>query len=502
MKYLILLLSLFYSWSLFGQRFYQPSGRMYDIETQHDLLSDSSYAFSTIKPILIPFEDSLYSIYQKLQFKKWMRVHFIEDDFLKFKGEDHVLTINPIFDFQRSFDLNVKNDTKVYFLNTRGFEAFGKIGKKIYFSTEFFENQGRFLFYEDSIINLMHGLPGQGYAKRFKGNSNDWSGKDWALAFGTISVVANKNLTISLGNGQNFIGSGHRSVLLSDVSFNYPFIRTDLKFKNFYYYVLWQYLACDKNTAFFVRDSYYKYGSYHILGWKPNSKLEFTIVEGVMWKNTDKNGNYKYSPNMEMFLPIIFYPFLAHGFNKDTRVQLGWDVNYSPNNKLKFYQQFNYQGKNNVRGEKYSGFQLGFHLFDFLFGSVCDLNTHLQLEYNYSNISDGKLASSISNGKSCSDFWHYGYPLTTLNVVDYRANELLAFVEFDYKRFCIEGRVQESDWVDRQTVNFRYIFNKKTKWNLYFSLQHREANIDTRIYDNNIFQMGIQIGPRSFYYDF
>ncbi|MCQ2251638.1 MAG: hypothetical protein MJZ66_11100, partial [Bacteroidales bacterium] len=335
-----LMLMLLISASAQAQRYFQPLGRMYDLEMQHNLLQDtSSYgSFSAMKPVLIPVTRELKAEKEGLPFGKWMKKHFLEDDFLHFESDEHEITVNPIFDFQRTYDRDIKNDEKIYFLNTRGFDIYGRLGKRVYFKSEFYENQARYPRYEDSIINVMGGIPGQGFAKSFKGNSGDRSGKDWGIIFGSLSVNINKNMTVTLGNGKNFVGSGYRSVVLSDVSFSYPYLRTDLKFGNFYYYVLWAYMQSDSWLYFTRGDSHYKYASYHVAGWKPSPKLEMSIIEGVMWDNTDKNGLYKYSkPNAQMFLPVMLMPTLINGFNADNRVQIGYDINYSPIHNLKFY---------------------------------------------------------------------------------------------------------------------------------------------------------------------
>ncbi len=498
------MLMLLISASAQAQRYFQPLGRMYDLEMQHNLLQDtSSYgSFSAMKPVLIPVTRELKAEKEGLPFGKWMKKHFLEDDFLHFESDEHEITVNPIFDFQRTYDRDIKNDEKIYFLNTRGFDIFGRLGKRVYFKSEFYENQARYPRYEDSIINVMGGIPGQGFAKSFKGNSGDRSGKDWGIIFGSLSVNINKNMTVTLGNGKNFVGSGYRSVVLSDVSFSYPYLRTDLKFGNFYYYVLWAYMQSDSWLYFTRGDSHYKYASYHVAGWKPTPKLEMSIIEGVMWDNTDKNGLYKYSkPNAQMFVPVMLLPMAINGFNADNRVQIGYDINYSPIHNLKFYHQYNYQGqyKEPVTtdmsfNQKYYGFQFGVHWFDLLFGAVPELKSHAQFEFNQ---------SSIAFGKSSSDFWNYGYPTTTLNVVKNSTDEIVAATELLYKHFGIDYMYQKNDWSKRNTVHFRYFFNTKTRWNLYVTLQNRDVDLPNSAYNNRFVQIGLAISPlQNFYFDF
>ena len=492
------------------ERYFQPLGRMYDLDMQAKIAADEGddAPFSAVKPVLIPSDEPLPIEKEPLGTARWLRTHFFEDDFLQFSSDIHTITVNPILHFQRTYvrsdkdaELNYfkrqyKNGEhdgdKFYFLNTRGFEAFGRLGKRIYFNTEFYENQARYPRYEDSIINVMRGIPGQGFGKAFKVD-----GKDWAMVFGHISVDVNKHLTLTLGNGKNSIGSGYRSVILSDLSFNYPFLRTDLNFGKFYYYVLWGYMQSDHWSYFSTHEtgeSHYKYASYHVAGWKPNNKLELAVVEGVMWKNTNKDNVYKYGPNAMMFVPVIGLPLASYGFNDDNRVQIGFDVNYTPIKYIKLYGQYNYQGKNRTyNAHDFYGYQIGLHWFDLTFGNVKGLKSHLQLEFTNSNISDGRQSS---------DFWNYGYPLTTLNVTRPDISEIYIAADIEYKRVAVEGLWQHTQFSDRKSLTLRYMLNRKTKWNIYLTAQKRDVDFANYDYRNNMLVIGMSICPQNFYFDF
>lgn len=492
------------------ERYFQPLGRMYDLDMQAKIAADESEdaPFSAVKPVLIPSDEPLPIEKEPLGTARWLRTHFFEDDFLQFSSDIHTITVNPILHFQRTYvhsdkdaELNYfkrqyKNGEhdgdKFYFLNTRGFEAFGRLGKRIYFNTEFYENQARYPRYEDSIINVMRGIPGQGFGKAFKVD-----GKDWAMVFGHISVDVNKHLTLTLGNGKNSIGSGYRSVILSDLSFNYPFLRADLNFGKFYYYVLWGYMQSDHWSYFSTHEtgeSHYKYASYHVAGWKPNNQLELSVVEGVMWKNTNKDNVYKYGPNAMMFVPVIGLPLASYGFNEDNRVQIGFDINYTPIKYIKLYGQYNYQGKNRTyNAHDFYGYQIGLHWFDLAFDNIKGLKSHLQLEFTNSNISDGRQSS---------DFWNYGYPLTTLNVTRPDISEIYLAADFEYKRVVVEGLWQHTQFSDRKSLTLRYMLNRKTKWNIYATMLSRKVEFSNNDYDNNMLVIGMAICPQNFYFDF
>lgn len=476
-----------------AQRFYQPLGRFYDIEMQENLAADSSKSFSSVKPVMI--SDNKVVATKSENFSGWMKKHFLDDDFLVFSTDDYDLTVNPIFNFmvRRVSDDESHNN---YYHNLRGAEAFGRLGNRIHFMADFYENQAEFVPFEDSVIRANGSVvPGFGYAKKFKD-----SGLDWAIAMGSFTVDVTSHFRVTLGNGKNFIGSGYRSMILSDLAFPCPYMRYDLNFGKFYYNVLWTQM---KSTRALSQNQRYKFASYHVLGYKPLKNLELSLVEGVMWKNT-KNGVYTYKPNAGMLLPVIFVPTWINGFDGESNVQVGFDFNYSPIKNIKLYGQANYQGKTDNEDElSNGGFQIGLHVFDLLFGLVDDLKFHLQAEYDISRVESG--ANEL-------DFWSYGYPLTTLSVCrvknfndEKQRDEFILKGELSYKRFMVDAsyyrNTQEAIY---SSLNFRYFFNKKTKWNLYLSIDRKDC---TETYygnswDNNYVSVGMQLCPSNFYFDF
>jgi hypothetical protein len=241
-------------------------------------------------------------------------------------------------------------------------------------------------------------------------------------------------------------------------------------------------------------ESHYKYASYHVAGWKPNNQLELSVVEGVMWRNTNKDDVYKYGPNAMMFVPVIGLPLASYGFNDDNRVQIGFDVNYTPIKYIKLYGQYNYQGKNRAyNAHDFYGYQIGLHWFDLAFDNIKGLKSHLQLEFTNSNISDGRQSS---------DFWNYGYPLTTLNVTRPDISEIYLAADIEYKRVVVEGLWQHTQFSDRKALTLRYMLNRKTKWNIYATMMSRKVEFSNNDYDNNMLVIGMAICPQNFYFDF
>ncbi len=52
------------------------------------------------------------------------------------------------------------------------------------------------------------------------------------MASAYLSVSVNKHINIQAGHGKHFVGNGHRSLLLSDLAFNAPFLRVNSNWFN------------------------------------------------------------------------------------------------------------------------------------------------------------------------------------------------------------------------------------------------------------------------------
>lgn len=125
------------------------------------------------------------------------------------------------------------------FNNTRGVYVEGELLKKFSFNFILAENQNRFMNYEAeyfksrgelyvgngeySVQNAF--IPSGARTKPFKGD-----GFDYGYSIGNLSYQVNSKLRIDAGNTQHFIGSGYRSLLLSDNSAVSPNIKVKWNF--------------------------------------------------------------------------------------------------------------------------------------------------------------------------------------------------------------------------------------------------------------------------------
>lgn len=155
-------------------------------------------------------------------------VKFLKEHLVELREDDFELNLDIVLDLSIGWDLGDTSswqDTVQIFNNTRGIALSGKIGDAVSFQASVFENQSQFQDWMYKYTDSLQVIPGQGRFKELESNARDYNS-----AWGVISVKASPWLQVHFGQGKHFIGNGYRSMLLSDVASNYPFIRLKAEF--------------------------------------------------------------------------------------------------------------------------------------------------------------------------------------------------------------------------------------------------------------------------------
>ena len=218
-------------------------------------------------------------------------------DFYHVSTKGLVLHINPVIHFQYGKDNQTQS--KIY-TNTRGLELRGHISNKVGFYAYMADNQALFPYYVRSYGNFLDvpGVPGEGYTKGFKGN-----GSDFITGRGYITFNVVKNISVQFGHDKNFIGNGYRSMILSDFSSNYTFLKLNTK--------VWK-LNYTNIFAQLVGDVFYKnemlpkkYFAFHHLSVNLTKNINIGLFESIVFGRKDSLSNGSFDINY--MNPIIFY---------------------------------------------------------------------------------------------------------------------------------------------------------------------------------------------------
>lgn len=261
------------------------------------LYADGQQAHTALKPIL-----HMDTVVQKTESRSWIYRKFFNEHLLVFQKEQFHLFVDFLPDFQVG---NSSRKTTTPWQNTRGFRIAGNIGQKVYFETEDFETQQAFPGYIDSFIRIHGSIPGLDNFRKLPSNGKGVF--DFNYASARLVYLPAAWLQLDLGYGKNFIGDGYRSLLLSDWSFNYPYLKATGQWRDFQYTVMWsQYLnikglTADQRAIFSFPK---KWAQTYFLDWHCNKNGNIGIFESVLWPDQDKE--HRKDINWTLLSPVIF----------------------------------------------------------------------------------------------------------------------------------------------------------------------------------------------------
>jgi hypothetical protein len=264
--------------------------------------------------------DSRKSIFKKLYQKK--------SDFYQVKTEDFDLHISPVLYFQGGYETAAPGIYPT--LNSRGIEARGIVSNKIGFYFFGTDNQAVFPTYVRTYIESNNAVPNEGFHKTFKKY-----GSDFFTGRGYITFSLTKNIHFQFGHDKNFIGNGYRSLILSDFSSNYTFLKINTKVWKFNYMNLFAQMNAYQTNA----DTYYpqKYFAFHHLSLNITKHLNIGVFESIVFGNRDSTrlGGF----DINYLNPLIFYRYMEGHLGSPDNVVLGMDY------KLNFLKHFSLYGQ-------------------------------------------------------------------------------------------------------------------------------------------------------------
>lgn len=315
----------------------------------------------------------------------WKRFYKKPSDFYTVQNKNFDLHLSPV----THLILGGENNSKDYlWLTARGVELRGTIGRKLGFYTYVTDTQGMFGQYvRNYTLNVreiylgypLYVVPGESLVKSLRTNATDFISARGYLTFNPI-----KQINIQFGHDRNFLGSGYRSMLLSDWSSPYLFLKTTTHLGRFQYTNLWCNMLYNQDNRKPEQPINKKYAAIHHLSINLSKNLSLGIFEAEMYgrENGKLDANY--------FNPIIFYRYLETYLGSADNAMLGFDVRWNFLKRFGFYSQFmldefktsEYFGKKGSWGKKF-GFQAGLKYVDAFGIKNLDLQGELNLARPY-----------------------------------------------------------------------------------------------------------------------
>jgi hypothetical protein len=464
--------------------------------------------------------------------RKMVMEHLVQVDSSKF-----MVHFDPIFHMDYGYDLA---DKVGHAVNTRGFVCTGSIGRKLSFITTFFETQSTFMPYMNDWIDRNAVIPGQGWLKDFtfdnflyRAMGIQEKGYDYLMASGSVSFTPVKNFNVQLGHDKHFFGEGYRSLLLSDVAFNYPFLKLTTKWRGLQYTHL---LTQMQDVAY--RQQYEtgfkkKWATFHYLSANIGKRVQLGLFEGIVFRTADSLGNGGFDWNFINPLMMV-RPVQFAIQESDQNVVVGINLKVIPFKGAAFYGQLAFNDLNfkkmNVANhiEQRLGWQIGFKAFDLF--KVKHLIA--QVEYN------AVRPYTYSSTQPILSYMHHAQPLghplganfhEVMGMLGYRWRDL----RFQWRAtYAIVGRdttganfgndiyLSDSEAVRGtdsggntigqglkthllfQNAELSYTINRASNFTLRLGVTHRTSTSDIGDERNLMVYFGVRTDIRNLYTDF
>jgi hypothetical protein len=141
-------------------------------------------------------------------------------------------------------------------------------------------------------------------------------------------------------------------MLLSDVAFNYPFVKITSKFgkqKKWQYSNIYSSLKhIDRVPTTVATEQQYipKSGTFHYLSWAPIDRIQIGFFEGTIFETWDADSLTSMPFNAIEVNPLIGVNSLVFGTNGDNNAILGINLKITPIDYLTIYGQYVYDDGN------------------------------------------------------------------------------------------------------------------------------------------------------------
>ena len=240
------------------------------------------------------------------------------------------LKINPILNAKMAIE---RGEDQPIFFNQRGIELRGGVDDKLYFYSNILETQARFPNYVSNWIENHKAVPGNALFKSYESvYFKIKKGYDFLNAQGLICFNITKRLGVQLGNGQNVIGDGVRSLILSNFANNYFYLKLNTRIWKLKYQNIFAELIQDSGNSANNALVKKKYMALHKLDFNVNSHLNFGIFESTIMSRSDYF-------EIKYLNPIIFYHTLEQINGNSDNVLIGANFKWNVAKRFSFYGQ-------------------------------------------------------------------------------------------------------------------------------------------------------------------
>ncbi len=365
-------------------------------------------------------------------------------DFYNLQTPDVDLHVNPVVSLGFGAENTsspagiIKNGNQALFVNTRGLEVRGSIGRKLGFYTFFADNQAIYPEYIQRY-GLTYGqgnnatpqvtAPGEGFVKPYR-----TTGADFLTARGYITFNTLKVINVQFGHDRNFFGNGFRSLFLSDNSPAYLFLKLSTRLGRRIQYTN-LFTSLQNTQAPRAQDDKLippKFAAMHHLSINLGDHMNLGVFEAEVFSRDRLDLSY--------LNPIILYRYVESSLGSSDNAFIGIDFKANFLSQFLVYTQFmldefRLQPLLAGKGDWTNKFalQVGAKYIDAFTVPNLDLQAEFNLArpYTYSHESSPTVTSGQTN------YAHYSQPLA--HPLGGNFMEGLGIVRFQRKKLSVNG---------------------------------------------------------------
>lgn len=254
----------------------------------------------------------------------WNTFYKTRANFYEVNEKDFFLAGNPSIEQTQSVETS--NNARV-FLNSKGLNLRGVIGgvNGLGFSAYLTDNQERGPKFFMARVDSFNAVPGAGYYKPFKQTAVDYIDNRASIYF-----RAWKYFDFQFGYDKNFIGSGYRSLFLSDFSAPYTFLKFTTRIWKLNYENLYMELVAQHKLGDYQYPK--KYSVIHHLSVNVTPWLNLGLFENVTYSRAD-HFDFSY------LNPVIFLVAAQQENGSPDKTTVGFDYKANIGHAVQIYGQ-------------------------------------------------------------------------------------------------------------------------------------------------------------------
>lgn len=399
------------------------------------LINESDTFHSAIYPrilFLAPTKASSDSALLNGHFSKIRHQYIIQNP-------SKTIRITPILN--SSFSLSTQDNNP--YQAGGGIEMLSQWGDKFSVKAVWYGAKTQLNFADFLLADSIQMVPGEGEFNARLGNSFVYT--NW---MGYLSYNPAPYINFQLGKDKNFWGDGYRSLLLSDNTASYPFLKATVAVGKLQYIILYQMMR-DFDSQLYSYPNENKYATSHFLSLNLGRRFNINLFETVVWRNQlDDDGIRGFDYNY--LNPVIFFRPIEHSVGSPDNVLIGGGGRIRWFKSIHTYAQLildefklkEYQNNQGWWGNKF-GYQLGIKWYN-AFGLK---NFFLLAEYNTVRPYTYSHVTSMEN---------YGQMHQALaHPLGANFKEIIFDMQYQYRSWVFSGYISSAKFgLDKDSTNF------------------------------------------------